>query len=173
MNQQERDELRAKHRVGQNEADNQCQSCYSPDGYPCDTIKVLDAWADTTEYPPEGQNVECDTWLGSRPHQASSRLHPGLDLTTVTTEAEVHDGSELSTTREVCDHLKSVATVEDDGAMCWYVFGYCPHCGERLDPTEQDLYRVANWSGTTDTGIPYVEKLTPTGTTLSNENGNL
>ena len=60
MNQQERDELRAKHRVGQNEADNQCQSCYSPDGYPCDTIKVLDAWADTTEYPPEGQNVECD-----------------------------------------------------------------------------------------------------------------
>ena len=60
MNQQERDELRAKHRVGQNEADNQCQSCYSPDGYPCDTIKVLDAWEDTTEYPPEGQNVECD-----------------------------------------------------------------------------------------------------------------
>ena len=40
---------------------------------------------DTTEYPPEGQNVECDTWLGSHPHQASSRLHPGLDLTTVTT----------------------------------------------------------------------------------------
>ena len=134
---------------------------------------VSPAQTDTTEYPPEGQNAECDAWLGSRPHQASSRLHPGLDLTTVTTEAEVHDGSELSTTREVCDHLKSVATVEDDGAMCWYVFGYCPHCGERLDPTEQDLYRVANWSGTTDTGIPYVEKLTPTGTTLSNENGNL
>ena len=96
----------------------------------------------------------------------------GADLRYVW-EAEVHDGSEVSTTREVCDHLKSVATVEDDGAMCWYVFGYCPHCGERLDPTEQDLYRVANWSGTTDTGIPYVEKLTPTGTTLSNENGNL
>ena len=111
---------------------------------------------DTTEYPPEGQNVECDAWEAWEAW-----------------EAEVHDGSELSTTREVCDHLKSVATVEDDGAMCWYVFGYCPHCGERLDPTEQDLYRVANWSGTTDTGIPYVEKLTPTGTTLSNENGNL
>ena len=194
MNQQERDSLREKHRVGQNEADNQCQSCYSPDGYPCDTIKVLDAWEadvhdgsevsttrevcnhadvesltdyykqhyyegeysvgdlcvmlaraevgieamaetlamaemDTTEYPPEGQNEECDhidenglcwcergfkrcpechewfgidharkdmtatnvvtesasvsaTWLGSCPHQADSRLLPGLDLTT-------------------------------------------------------------------------------------------
>ena len=81
MNQQERDELRAKHRVGQNEADDQCQSCFSADGYPCDVIKMLDA----TEYPPEGQNVECDTWLGSHPHQARSRLHPGLDLTTVTT----------------------------------------------------------------------------------------
>ena len=81
MNQQERDELRAKHRVGQNEADDQCQSCFSADGYPCDVIKMLDA----TEYPPEGQNVECDTWLGSHPHQARSRLHQGLDLTTVTT----------------------------------------------------------------------------------------
>ena len=46
---------------------------------------VSPAQMDTTEYPPEGQNVECDTWLGSHPHQASSRLHPGLDLTTVTT----------------------------------------------------------------------------------------
>ena len=36
------DELRAKHHVGQNEAENQCQACYSADGYPCDVIKVLD-----------------------------------------------------------------------------------------------------------------------------------
>ena len=85
MNQQERDELRAKHRVGQNEADDQCQSCFSADGYPCDVIRVLDA----TEYPPEGQNVECDTWLGSHPHQARSRLYPGLDLTTVTTTTAI------------------------------------------------------------------------------------
>ena len=132
MNQQERDELRAKHRVGQNEADNQCQSCYSPDGYPCDTIKVLDAWADTTEYPPEGQNVECDTWLGSRPHQASSRLHPGLDLTTVTTEAEVHDGSELSTTREVCDHADRTSYAYSDGIYVDMGYRYCPKCGEKL-----------------------------------------
>ena len=45
MNQHERDELRAKHHVGQNEADDQCQSCYSADGYPCDVIRVLD-WAE-------------------------------------------------------------------------------------------------------------------------------
>jgi hypothetical protein len=43
LNSEERDRLREKHRVGQNEADDQCQSCYSPDGYPCDVIKVLDA----------------------------------------------------------------------------------------------------------------------------------
>ena len=43
MNQPERDELRAKHHVGQNEAEDQCQACYSADGYPCDVIKVLDA----------------------------------------------------------------------------------------------------------------------------------
>jgi hypothetical protein len=48
MNLQERDDLRAKHCVGQNEADDQCQSCYSPDGYPCDVIKVLDAWDQRT-----------------------------------------------------------------------------------------------------------------------------
>jgi len=35
--------LREKHHVGNNEADDQCQSCYSADGYPCDVIKVLDA----------------------------------------------------------------------------------------------------------------------------------
>ena len=64
-----------------------------------ETLKTLDTASvdsivtetDTTEYPPEGQNVECDTWLGSRPHQASSRLHPGLDLTTVTTTNAVSE----------------------------------------------------------------------------------
>ena len=74
--------LREKHH---NDGHDCCAFC--TDGYvwaadyPCDVIKVLDA----TEYPPGGQNVECDTWLGSHPHQARSRLHPGLDLTTVTT----------------------------------------------------------------------------------------
>ena len=132
MNQQERDALREKHRVGQNEADNQCQSCYSPDGYPCDTIKVLDALDEVlvqVNAPIEVDQHECDhtddtglcwcesgfkrcpechewfgidharkdmtatnvvtesasvsaTWLGSCPHQADSRLLPGLDLTT-------------------------------------------------------------------------------------------
>jgi len=44
MNQAERQALRKKHHVGNNEGDDQCQSCYSADGYPCDVIKVLDAW---------------------------------------------------------------------------------------------------------------------------------
>lgn len=49
MNQPERDELRAKHHVGQNEAEDQCQACYSADGYPCDVIKVLDAWEEASK----------------------------------------------------------------------------------------------------------------------------
>ena len=44
-----------------------------------------------------------------------------------------------------CDHVTGGVPDEEGKAM---VFRYCPKCGERLDPTEQDLYRVANWSGT-------------------------
>ena len=43
MTPDERQELRAKHHVGQNEADDQCQGCFTIP-YPCDVIKVLDAW---------------------------------------------------------------------------------------------------------------------------------
>jgi hypothetical protein len=42
MNQEQRDAIRAEHHVGQNEADDQCQSCYSPDGYPCYATKYVD-----------------------------------------------------------------------------------------------------------------------------------
>jgi hypothetical protein len=49
MNQQERDELRAKHHVGTNEADDQCQACFSIDGYPCDVIRLLDELENKTE----------------------------------------------------------------------------------------------------------------------------
>jgi len=44
MTPDERQALRAKHRVGQNEADDQCQACFTIP-YPCDVIKVLD-WAE-------------------------------------------------------------------------------------------------------------------------------
>jgi len=42
MNATDRKNLREKHHVGQNEGDDQCQSCYSADGYPCDAIRLLD-----------------------------------------------------------------------------------------------------------------------------------
>ena len=123
MNQQERDELRdsAEKAIRFQSLDAARQAT--------SVIRVLDAWEDTTEYPPEGQNEECDhtddnglcwcesgfkrcpechewfgidharkdmtatnvvtesasvsaTWLGSCPHQADSRLLPGVDLTT-------------------------------------------------------------------------------------------
>ena len=150
MNQQERDELRAKHRVGQNEADNQCQSCYSPDGYPCDTIKVLDAWADTTEYPPEGKNEECahtdDSGLcwceRGLPRCPKCRgwfglLHAKKAILQIkvldASEAEVHDGSEVSSTREVCDHADWTGNAYSDGIYVDMGYRYCPKCGNKLD----------------------------------------
>ena len=54
------DELRAKHHVGQNEAENQCQACYSADGYPCDVIKVLDALEFTDRLVSPAQTDTCD-----------------------------------------------------------------------------------------------------------------
>ena len=95
MNKQERDELRdsAEKAIRFQSLDAARQAT--------SVIRVLDAWADTTEYPPEGQNVECD----------------------------VHDGSEVSTTREVCDHVTEGVPDEEGKAM---VFRYCPKCGEKL-----------------------------------------
>ena len=58
----------------------------------------------TTEYPPEGQNVEC----------------------------EVHDGSEVSTTREVCDHADWTSNVYSEDIYADMGYRYCPKCGEKL-----------------------------------------
>ena len=58
---------------------------------------VSPAQMDTTEYPPEGQNEEC----------------------------EVHCGSEVSTTREVCDHPMHRHRIMHDPS-------HCPKCGEKL-----------------------------------------
>ena len=66
---------------------------------------VSPAQMDTTEYPPEGQNVEC----------------------------EVHDGSEVSTTREVCDHADWTSNAYSDGIYVDMGYRYCPKCGNKLD----------------------------------------
>ena len=47
-------------------------------------------------------------------------------------EAEVHDGSELSTTREVCDHADWTSSVYSDGIYVDMGYRYCPRCGEKL-----------------------------------------
>ena len=104
MNQQERDELRENHRRDGVLGCWTCQDYAWNDEYPCDVIRVLDAWADTTEYPPEGQNVE----------------------------SEVHDGSEVSTTREVCDHADWTSNAYSDGIYVDMGYRYCPKCGEKL-----------------------------------------
>ena len=68
-------------------------------------MTVSPAQTDTTEYPPEGQNVE----------------------------SEVHDGSEASTTREVCDHADWTSNAYSDGIYVDMGYRYCPKCGNKLD----------------------------------------
>ena len=48
-------------------------------------------------------------------------------------EAEVHHGSEVSTTREVCDHVEGGEIPHTtEGINVWLHFTYCPKCGEKL-----------------------------------------
>ena len=120
----------------------------------------------TTEYPPEGQNVECGADLRSLGASVTltvedaksvidyvrtaidfdqrtaawaldevegilnnwGHLH-GMDLYL---EAEVHDGSEVSTTREVCDHADWTSNAYSDGIYVDMGYRYCPKCGDRL-----------------------------------------
>ena len=106
MNQQERDALREMHADASFWDDPGCSCCESTlfegcaagcSEWPCDVIKVLDAW-----------------------------------------EAEVHDGSEVSTTREVCDHADWTSNaywtnnVYSDGVYVDMGYRYCPKCGEKL-----------------------------------------
>ena len=46
--------------------------------------------------------------------------------------AEVHDGSEVSTTREVCDHADWTNNAYSDGIYVDMGYRYCPKCGEKL-----------------------------------------
>ena len=67
-------------------------------------MTVSPAQMDTTEYPPEGQNEEC----------------------------EVHCGSEVSTTREVCAHADRIRIAYSDVYYVDIGYRYCPKCGEQL-----------------------------------------
>ena len=55
----------------------------------------------------------------------------GADLRYVW-EAEVHDGSEVSTTREVCDHADWTSNVYSEDIYADMGYRYCPKCGEKL-----------------------------------------
>jgi hypothetical protein len=47
-------------------------------------------------------------------------------------EAEVHDGSEVSTIREVCDHTDWTSNVYSEDIYADMGYRYCPKCGEKL-----------------------------------------
>lgn len=103
MNQPERDELRAKHHVGQNEAEDQCQACYSADGYPCDVIKVLDSW-----------EAENDYWI-----QIENETLP---------EMEVNECDHYGIDSGGTDYY---GTSNPPQEADWN-YAYCPNCGRRL-----------------------------------------
>ena len=99
------DELRAKHHVGQNEAENQCQACYSADGYPCDVIKVLDA-------------LEFTDRLVS-PAQTDTQEHPEIRASAT---SDVLPESECNSfVHVVPENVRKLDEVY-----------YCPKCGEKL-----------------------------------------
>ena len=102
------DELRAKHHVGQNEAENQCQACYSADGYPCDVIKVLDA-------------LELTNGLVSKkgPNLCNNE-HPQMSAS----------ASKSKKRSNPCND----DTHEPDESVFYTDIGwnYCPRCGEKL-----------------------------------------
>ena len=113
MNQQQRDEMRAKHHVGQNEADDQCQSCFRADGYPCDVIKVLDALEAVANINPDNvsqgeQGVDArESALNSRTQMMSS------------VDARERVTSTDATTSE-CEHanLPTMARLREMGVPC-------------------------------------------------------
>jgi hypothetical protein len=112
MNQQERDALREKHRVGQNEADDQCQSCYSPDGYPCDVITVLDDLDQIAFWVDHRNGMDVHGAIG----RIQDMLHGAWEevMPTDITSCDIHE--ELAK-----------ALIRDPSMVC-----ECPKCGEEL-----------------------------------------
>ena len=108
MNRQERDELRAKHHVGQNEADDQCQGCFTIP-YPCDVIKMLD-YVELLE-----QAYEHAKAMGARMTVLFAQSLDELKVVTTPDEETVVK----------CDPL-----LHDPKRADWYRF--CPKCGMAL-----------------------------------------
>ena len=103
MNADERQAIRAKHRVGQNEADDQCQGCFTIP-YPCDVIKVLDAW-----------EAENDYWT-----QIENGTLP---------EMEVNECDHMTGVMFWTNGARFAYASERLGNKPWT---YCPKCGEKL-----------------------------------------
>ena len=156
MNQQERDEMRKNHRRDGVLGCWTCQDYAWNDEYPCDVIRVLDAWADTTEYPPEGQNVECGADLRSLGASVTLTVEDAKSVIDYVRTAIDFDqrtaawaldevegilnnwghlhGMDLyleadELVEPACDHVTGGVPDEEGKAM---VFRYCPKCGEKL-----------------------------------------
>ena len=133
-----------------------CQDYAWNDEYPCDVIRVLDAWADTTEYPPEGQNVECGADLRSLGASVTLTVEDAKSVIDYVRTAIDFDqrtaawaldevegilnnwghlhGMDLyleadELVEPACDHVTGGVPDEEGKAM---VFRYCPKCGEKL-----------------------------------------
>ena len=61
-----------------------------------------------------------------------ARVYDNAQVSGDAREAEVHDGSEVSTTREVCDHADRTSYAYSDEYYVDMGYRYCPKCGEKL-----------------------------------------
>ena len=67
----------------------------------------------------------------------TSTLYADAVFEPVEPECDVHDGSEVSTTREVCDHADWTRGAYSDGIYVDMGYRYCPKCGEKLEENDR------------------------------------
>jgi len=117
MTPDERQALRAKHRVGQNEADDQCQACFTIP-YPCDVIKVLD-YAELLE-----QAYENARAMGAR---MTVLFAQSLDELKVVTTPDEETAAECDVDHDTVQgsHLEREGWTDVDT-------NFCPNCGVKL-----------------------------------------
>ena len=88
---------------------------------------------DTTEYPPEGQNVECDVIKVLDAWEATTDPVSQPELTNGSVSPAHMKNRNESNTELTCDHADWTSNAYSDGIYVDMGYRYCPKCGNELD----------------------------------------
>ena len=118
MNQQERATLRYKHRCLESKVGPWCRSCMH--GWPCDVIKVLNAWDERTNglVSPAQTNTGIPYVEGYQGRQGTQGAWEKVTTT--------------NTTSSECDHADWTSNAYSEDIYADMGYRYCPKCGEKL-----------------------------------------